>query len=277
MTRQTATSGQARGIERSDARTNASSPTDLSAGTGGENGRPLLLGHRGARLTSRFGPSSDAAQVPPENTLACFEYALDEGCDGFEFDVRITRDARLVICHNAWLGGCKVSTSLFETLRSRSGLALTCLEEVLEAFGDRAYLDIEVKVAGGEELIAKALGNCRPRCGYLVSSFLPEVLHRLHEIDPTLPLGYLCDRSSDISRWRNLPVGAFLPHHTLITQAMADEVHERGLQVLTWTVNLEPEQRRLAAWGVDGVISDDPGLLSRVFSGPREKRAAKLG
>lgn len=273
MTRQTATSGQARGIERSDARAGASSLTNRSAGTDGENGRPLLLGHRGARPTSRFGPSSDAAHLPPENTLACFEYALTQGCDGFEFDVRITRDARLVICHNAWLRGSKVSTSLFETLLARSGVALASLEDVLEIFGERAYLDIEVKVAGGEQLIVKAIGNCRPRSGYLVSSFLPEVLCRLHELDPTLPLGYLCDRSYGIPRWRELPIQAFLPHHKLITQTMVDEAHERGLKIFTWTVNLEPELQQLAAWGVDGVISDDPRLLKRVFLAPREKRA----
>jgi glycerophosphoryl diester phosphodiesterase len=137
--------------------------------------RPLLLGHRGARPLPRFKLNPGVVKVPPENTIACFEYALAHGCDGFEFDVRITRDERLVICHNAWLRSYQISTSSFDILCSRCGVTLPCLEDVLAAFASRAYLDVEVKVPGSEEMIAKALRCCRPR-RYLVSSFLPQVL-----------------------------------------------------------------------------------------------------
>jgi glycerophosphoryl diester phosphodiesterase len=280
MMRQTASksSERRRGIDESDARASASISINLSAGSGGGNGRPLLLGHRGARPGSRYGPSSDAAHVPAESTLACFEYALANGCDGFEFDVRLTRDRRLVLCHNAWLRGCKVSTSLFETLLSRSGVALARLEDVLQAFGERAYLDIEVKVPGAEELIVTAIHDCPPGCGYLVSSFLPGVLRRLHELDPKLPLGYVCDRPYSISLWRTVPIEAFLPQHKLITHALVDQVHERGLRIFTWTVNSEEELHRLATCGVDGVISDDPRLLNRTLQSAcasGERRTAK--
>ena len=52
---------------------------------------PLLLGHRGAR----------ASRTIQENTLASFDLALEHGCDGFEFDVRLTGNGQAVICHNA--------------------------------------------------------------------------------------------------------------------------------------------------------------------------------
>jgi glycerophosphoryl diester phosphodiesterase len=52
--------------------------------------RPLLLGHRG---TCR------SASVR-ENTFNAFNLALTRGCDGFEFDVRLTADRVAVVCHD---------------------------------------------------------------------------------------------------------------------------------------------------------------------------------
>ncbi len=226
--------------------------------------RPLLLGHRGARPLSRFKPRPPAAGIPPENSIACFEYALAHGCDGFEFDVRMTRDGRLLICHDAWLRGYKVSASLFDSLCSRCGATLPCLEDVLAACADRAYLDIEVKTAGAEELIAKALRRYA-RGQYLLSSFLPEVLRRLHQLDPSLPLGYVCERTTSMRIWRDLPIEVFLPHYELVSEKLVREVHNREMQVYTWTVNQEKDLLRLAGWGVDGLISDDPELLQQTF------------
>ncbi len=53
----------------------------LSPGSGllSQYPKPLLLGHRGAK------------SYAPENTIEAFELALQHGCDGFEFDVRLTR------------------------------------------------------------------------------------------------------------------------------------------------------------------------------------------
>ena len=61
--------------------------------------RPLLLGHRGAR----------AEKSIPENTLASFDRALAHGCDGFEFDVRLSADGQPVICHDATVQGVEVA------------------------------------------------------------------------------------------------------------------------------------------------------------------------
>ncbi len=231
---------------------------------GSAKSRPLLLGHRGARPVSRFKLSTRAAEVPPENSISCFEYALAHGCDGFEFDTRVTRDERLVVCHNAWLRGYNVSASLFDSLCSRCGETLPCLEDVLTAFAGRAYLDIEVKVPGAEELIARALRR-HPHRTCLVSSFLPEVLLRFHHLDPSLPLGYVCQRPASVRAWRELPIEVFLPHYELVSEKLVQEVHRRDVQVFTWTVNREEDMRRLAGWGIDALISDDPALLSQTF------------
>jgi glycerophosphoryl diester phosphodiesterase len=52
------------------------------------DGRPLVFAHRGG------------ADALPEHTLAAYLRALDEGADGLECDVRLTRDGHLVCVHD---------------------------------------------------------------------------------------------------------------------------------------------------------------------------------
>lgn len=242
--------------------------------------RPLLLGHRGQRHTRRrvvryFHPEI----IPPDNTLAAFELATQRGCDGFEFDVRYTHDRRGVICHDPDYRGFNVASSNYESLRTarrerreehEAGEQIPCLEDVLARFADRAYLDIEVKIPGFEEEIVGAIQERPPQCGFVISSFLPPVLRRFHELDTKLPLGYVCRDRKLLPQWRELPVGMVIPHANLVTDSLVKESHGEGKQVFVWTVNRESEMRRLALWGVDGVISDDTQLLVKVFGGKRE-------
>lgn len=227
--------------------------------------RPLLLGHRGVRPIRRLGVSLPAQRLPAENTLAAFEYAMANGCDGFEFDVRYTRDRRHVLCHDPEHEGRNVAEHDYAGLDRRRGYNLPCLEEVLARFAADAYLDIELKVAGNEEAVVSALRANSPQCGYVVSSFLPEVLLKLHELDPSLSLGYICKDAEAAQRWSELPICTFVPHRSLVSRHLVDEVHARGLQLLTWTVNRKRDLLCLAEWGVDGLISDDPKLLSELF------------
>jgi glycerophosphoryl diester phosphodiesterase len=199
---------------------------------------------------------------------------MSHGCDGFEFDVRYTRDRRAVLCHDPKIGRMEVATTDYTGLERRRGYTLACLEDVLFRFGATAWLDIELKVSGEEEVVSSLLSAHRPQCGYVVSSFLPDVLLRLREIDPSLPLGYICERPEDAERWTSLPINMFIPQYSLVSRHLVDDVHARRMQVLTWTVNSREELLLLAVWGVDGLISDDPRLLNQAFAGSSATRAS---
>ena len=235
--------------------------------------RPLLLGHRGARPLPLLGLRWRKPGFPAENTLAAFDYALANGCDGFEFDVRYTRDRRSVLCHDTAVKRVDVATTDYAGLERRSGYNLACLEEVLERFGASAYLDIELKVEGNEEAIVAALRAKPPQRGYIVSSFLPNVLVRLRQLDPSLPLGYVCDREENLARWPDLPITAVFPRYDLVSQRLLDDAHARNVKALTWTVNDSRDMVRLAEWGVDGLISDSPVLLSSTFPATQRGQA----
>jgi glycerophosphoryl diester phosphodiesterase len=206
---------------------------------------PLLLGHRGARVRGVV-----------ENTIAAFDWALQHGCDGFEFDVRLTRDRSAIICHNARSRGRAISRSAAAQLSH-----LMCLDDLLAGYAARAFLDIELKVPGLETLLLAAVHENLPKRGYVVSSFLPEILSELRKQDAALPLGFICDKKKQLPLWRELPVEYIIPHYSLVTRDLINEVVNAEKKLLTWTVNNRRSMLRLAAWGVHGIISDRPELL----------------
>ena len=220
--------------------------------------RPLLLGHRGCRGQLLAG-------LPVENSLSAFEYSLTHGCDGFEFDVRHSSDGFNVLWHDAKWQGMDIAATKFADLTNRNGARLPILDEVLQRFGPHAYLDIELKVSGNEASVVAAVKAHLPQRGFILSSFHSGILANLHDLDSNLPLGFIGDRAWALAVWRDLPVRAFLPHDSYVQPALISEAHQRGVQLMTWTVNDAGRMRKLAGWGIDGLISDDPQLLYQTF------------
>ena len=206
---------------------------------------PLLLGQRGAR------------KYAPENTVQALQLALDHGCDGFEFDVRMTADMHAVICHDPKYLRKVISES------KRSELDVPALEEVITRFADRAFVNIELKVSGTESCTAELLRLHQVRG--IVSSFLPEVIEKLAALKAGIRLGLICESSRQLSRWKDLPIQAVMINRGLLSEKLVVELHSAGKQVFVWTVNNAREMKKFAAWGIDGLISDDTKLLAATF------------
>ena len=221
--------------------------------------RPLLLGHRGAR-----GEKSVS-----ENTLASFDLALASGCDGFEFDVRLAADGQAVVCHDAKIRGIDI------VLSSAQQLALPLLREVLARYRSTAFLDIELKVSGLETITVDLLREHVPARGFVVSSFLPEVLQTIKGLDAAIPLGLICETRVQCGRWPQLPVEYVIPHRTLVRQDLISQIKAAGKKILVWTVNVPADMKRFSQWGLDGIISDDPKLLARTLASPSRKQIAE--
>lgn len=218
---------------------------------------PLLLGHRGVRKSASVR----------ENTPQAFDFALSSGCDGFEFDVRLSADGQPVIYHDANVGPRKIAES------SSEELGLPLFRDVLERYRKRAFLDIELKVAGLEASIVDQISAFPPVKGYVISSFLPEVLWKAHSLNRDLKLGLICETLSQFAEWPRLPVQYVILHRKLAQQPVIERLKAEGRKVLVWTINSADEITRFARWNVDGIIADDPRKLVATL---REKnRAAK--
>jgi glycerophosphoryl diester phosphodiesterase len=211
----------------------------------------LLLGHRGARLYA------------PENTVPAFNLSLDHGADGFEFDVRCTRSKESIVCHDRKFNRIAVRTRTLEQIHAKCSVdgKPPCLEDVLELYSRKAFLNIEVKVRGMERVVFEAVKRFPPQRGYFISSFLPSVVRKLHALDHLLVLGAISKSYWHLRRWKSLPVSYVVPHFGLLTQKLVDELHAAEKTVITWTVNDPDKMLQAAAMGVDGIISDDTKLL----------------
>lgn len=207
---------------------------------------PLLLGHRGARAFTSV----------PENSFASFDLALQHGCDGFEFDVRLTGCGRALVCHNPKIRGVTVSRAQANQLRD-----LPQLEKVIEQYGNRVFLDIELKVRGLEPKVLAALRNYRPQRDHVVSSFIPDVLLELKTRSVAIPLGLICEKPAQLARWLRLPVDYVIAHESLVDEQLIAAVRKAERRLLIWTVNDRRGMLRAAKLGVEGIISDETELL----------------
>src|SRR5258707_431403 len=97
---------------------------------------PLILGHRGS------------PHAAPENTMESFHAAIAAGAAGFEFDVRRSKDGKLVVIHDPRTRRPRLSVAR----TSAAHLGLPLLEDVLRHFRG-AWLDIEMKVPGIERQV----------------------------------------------------------------------------------------------------------------------------
>jgi glycerophosphoryl diester phosphodiesterase len=212
--------------------------------------RPLLLGHRGAR----------ALKSIPENTIASFDRALADGCDGFEFDVRLTADNQLVVCHDPHIGKVEIARASADQLK-----ALPQLQDVLARYQESAFLDVELKVSGLEKIIASLLKKYPPRRGFVVSSFLPDALLAIRQQDSKIPLGLICETKTQLLRWSELPIEYVIPHYKLADGDLIRQIKLAGRKIIVWTVNTPAGIRRFAKHAVDGIISDNTSLLCRTL------------
>jgi glycerophosphoryl diester phosphodiesterase len=213
-----------------------------------EHPKPLLLGHRGAKSYAL------------ENTIEAFQLALQHGCDGFEFDVRLTVDQQAVICHDPKFNRIEIARAERQSLPE-----LPTLEDVLELFADRAFLDIELKVPGLERIALELLERFPCRRGCIVTSFLPEVLHKIHPMDFESPLGLICSNRRQLAAASSLPLASIVLHASLVSRELTASFRERGIAVFVWGANRAKEMRSIVESGADALIVDDTRLVVETF------------
>jgi glycerophosphoryl diester phosphodiesterase len=222
-----------------------------------------ILGHRGASRTA------------PENTLAAFRDARMQGADGVELDVHRSADGVLVVHHDADAPGVGVLAE-HSAAEIRATLpSVPTLEEALDACAG-LLVNIEVKNLPGDadydpgEYVAAAVVELLHARGrrddVLVSSFNLASVDRVRELEADVPTGFLTLIGFDPVD--GAAVAAERGHAAVhpdvrslvgpVARATADRAHELGVAVNVWTVNLPEEVRRLAAAGVDAVITDVP-------------------
>lgn len=97
-----------------------------------------------------------------------------------------------------------------------------------------------------------------------IQSFDVRSLEAVHRQAPEMTTAYLVeDTGSVASKMEKLSFSPtiYSPYYKLLTAAVVSELHERGMQVIPWTVNDAATMRQLITMGVDGIITDYPNRI----------------
>lgn len=222
----------------------------------------------------------------PENTVAAFNLAWEQGADACELDLFLTGDGEIAVLHDA---DTKRTTKVSKIVRNSTlaelqtldagswknaifkGEKIPSLEESLATLplGTRRFL-LEVK--SGPEVVpvlAKKLAKWRLRGHQLcIIAFDRQVAQ---ESKKALPWMKVYRLSSEKENRKPVDLtqliadtkadgldGLDLGLKWKWSEAMVKQIKDAGLEVHVWTVNRPADVRRLAALGVDGITTDDP-------------------
>ncbi len=248
-----------------------------------------VISHRGAN------------QVAPQNTIAAFEKSIEIGCDGFETDIHLTKDGIPVVCHNFTIdetstGKGAIKNMTLEELRQYDfgsykgaefeGVKIPTLDEFLEVskkMGDKmSVLNIEIKSEkfgeAGTDIVVKAIDAVKNHGLFdklLISSFDPSVLVVCKKVDKACKTGILYSPDNlislkiatrPVSFCKEIGADALHPFFMYVTRLYVERAHRAGIQVNPWTINKESTAKHLIKLGVDGLITDNPGLMNDVLS-----------
>lgn len=259
---------------------------------------PLVIGHRGA------------AGERPENTLASFAHALDQGAAVLETDVHASRDGHVVISHDPDVArttdGCGDVAELdLGALRALDagyrfspdggashpfrgrGLRIPTLREAFEAFPE-ARFNIELKradprlVEGTLDAVEAAGRAGRTLLAAADDGAMAMLRGRLGARGLPVAMGA---STGDVVGFVRAARGEAEPPpepmalqippdfggRPLVTRELVDFAHGRGVQVHVWTVNEPDAMHALLDLGVDGIVSDWPARLREVVEARRRR------
>ncbi len=239
--------------------------------------RPIVFAHRGA------------SAYAPENTLAAFALAIEQGADAIELDAKLSADGHAVVIHDLTVDrttGMQGSVREMTLAKLRAldagsffspkfhGEKIPLLEEVFESFGRRTFINVELSNHETPddnlvETVCMLVKKFNLQKRILFSSFHPRSLAKARGLLPEVPRGLLANDD-----YRALWVRSFIfyfgnyqalhPHLRTTSPQQIRRVHRLGRRLHVFTVNEEPALQKVFRWGVDGVFTDDPLLAMRV-------------
>ena len=226
---------------------------------------PAFIAHRGAPL------------VAPENTLAAFRAAQEQGATWIECDVQLTRDAVPIIFHDFTLdrtsnGHGRVEKAEWREIQKLDagswfgakfrGEKILTLREVLQFSSEnKMAVNLELKCSDERsallaEIVHEAIKHHDQPI--LVSSFNYEVLVALRRINLNVALGLNCEEwhLSHISRAKKIEAYSIHVNQRDVNATLMEECRSNFLQVLAFSVNDSARAKTLHKLGVLSLFTD---------------------
>lgn len=199
----------------------------------------------------------------PENTLAAFAAAARVGADMVELDVQRTADGAAAVLHDPtleriWgLPRALAELTLAEVQGLRRGEhAIPSLDEALAAV--QLPVMVDYVLADVVEPALEAILRADALDRVLFSGANVDGHRRIRELAPQarIALTWVERDPPPHELLDELGVEFFNPPWELLSAAVVESMHERGLKVSTWTVDEPRAMRRVLGLGVDAVVTN---------------------
>ncbi|MEV0524535.1 glycerophosphodiester phosphodiesterase family protein [Streptomyces sp. NPDC050439] len=284
-------SASAHAADQKSAQTSLRKPAQTSA----SHDTPLVVAHRGA------------SAYAPENTFAAIDKAADMGFRWVENDVQRTKDGELVIMHDDNLKRTTNVEELYpdrapwkvadftaaEIARldagswfspKYAGQRVPTLKQymnrvsrnhqklVFEFKKPELYPGIEKQ---GLDVLRKTgwLDKHHVRSKLVIQSFSADSVKKVHELRPDVKTGFLGTPAvADLPEYAkfsdqiNSTHGSISAEYVSAIHALKGP-HRKRLEIFTWTVNDAAAAKRVAGFGVDGIITNTPDVVRKAVSG----------
>jgi glycerophosphoryl diester phosphodiesterase len=249
-------------------------------GCGNDSRQMHIIAHRGESF------------LAPENTVASAKLAWEQGADGVEVDVYLSKDDRIVVLHDSSTKrttgtDLSVRETPSEELRKLdagsfksadfTGEKIPFLEEIIETVPPGGLLFVEIKC--GEEILPilqPVIESSQKKSQIVIIGFDLQVMAAAKKRISDVPVYWLVGTDKDpqsqqwiphntelIGKVREHGLDGLNLHYAGITDDFARQVQEAGLKLYSWTVNDMDEAVRLRNLGVDGITTDRPGWLRK--------------
>ena len=259
---------------------------------------PLIIGHRGASTQA------------PENTLAAFQLAIDQGADGVEFDVQLSADGVPVVIHDYDLqrtGGrdSKVSDLTSRELgridvgswfnkkhksHARDEFAtervptLAQVLDLLKSTDGPIYIELKCETGEYKSLVGAVCELIRdsPQLDrIIIKSFrlavIPDVKCQLPSVktaalfEPSI-MTILRRRLNIIEIAREFGADQISLHYSLASEKFAAAASEANMPVTIWTVDKPKWLKKCKTRGIGSIITNDPQLMLAAANNPENKQ-----
>jgi glycerophosphoryl diester phosphodiesterase len=186
--------------------------------------------------------------------------------DGFECDLHLSSDLTLFCIHDDTLDRTTDSTGDVHEMTwaqiSKANPQPITFKEYMEIAGS-AGKDVLIETKHPqkfkgllEKRLAKELAEISPKIDMSFMSFDPRAVWRMRKFNGRKVM--LLERKVHVPKFF---ADVVAPNWEIVTKKWVDEVHSRGQEMYVWTVNDPEVARRLAGWGVDTLITDNPELI----------------
>lgn len=228
-----------------------------------------------------------ASGYAPENTLAAFKKAIDVNCDGIEFDVQMTMDGEIIVCHDYSVDRTTNGSGYIKNLTLKEikdldagswfdkrfkGERIPTLEEVFKIIPPGILMNIEIKNLALErrdieQKVVDLILKYNRIDDVIISSFDHLSLKTVREINKDIKIGvltyaYLLDAINYIKS-HEFDAYSIHPSEEYLNKSLIKEAHDNGYKVFSYTVNDREIADIFKNMGVDAIITNYPDILQK--------------